>query len=415
MKENNISDDDKNTLRGEMLSVLKHYNYIPDGMTKKAKYQICCTFHAERNPSMSVDVKNGLYHCFSCGASGDTFSFVAHEEGLDTSRDFAKVVQIVASISGQKCSVGSLPNTEYSKRQPKQEPQTEYYYIPKDTLNSMAAHANETSLYAFLCGLFPAEDVDRVFGLYRLGGSRHINALQGGRAISYPYINAKLHCVDCKVMHLDPVSGSRKSAPPIKTWTEDGEQRESKVTWALAELRMKHLRAPWCNFGEHLLSLNPHKPVGILESEKSAVILSLMYPDIVWLAVGSESNLNAERLKPCKGRKITIYPDRDAYSRWKSIADDLAKEYSITIDTTILDYGNGKNDDLADLMIALKKGTLQQNHNRVPADSDTPKPKPRPCMVEAERIWEQCKQVNPELQVLEDTLALTPMHFTPTA
>lgn len=35
---------------------------------------ICCPFHNEKNPSMSV--LNDFYYCHSCGAKGDIFSFV---------------------------------------------------------------------------------------------------------------------------------------------------------------------------------------------------------------------------------------------------------------------------------------------------------------------------------------------------
>jgi len=35
----------------------------------------CCPFHDDANPSLSVNVKNGLWHCFSCKIGGDVFDF----------------------------------------------------------------------------------------------------------------------------------------------------------------------------------------------------------------------------------------------------------------------------------------------------------------------------------------------------
>src|SRR5262249_21455724 len=42
-----------------------------------------CPFHEERTPSFSVSPDKGFYHCFGCGASGDTIRFVRETEGLD--------------------------------------------------------------------------------------------------------------------------------------------------------------------------------------------------------------------------------------------------------------------------------------------------------------------------------------------
>src|SRR5687767_14199053 len=42
-----------------------------------------CPFHSEKTPSFVVYPKNGSYHCFGCGVSGDIFSFVMATEGLD--------------------------------------------------------------------------------------------------------------------------------------------------------------------------------------------------------------------------------------------------------------------------------------------------------------------------------------------
>ena len=42
----------------------------------------CCPFHQEKTPSFHVDDAKGFYHCFGCGASGDTIKFVMEAERL---------------------------------------------------------------------------------------------------------------------------------------------------------------------------------------------------------------------------------------------------------------------------------------------------------------------------------------------
>lgn len=42
-----------------------------------------CPFHSEKTPSFVVYPKDGSFHCFGCGESGDAFSFLMKTEGLD--------------------------------------------------------------------------------------------------------------------------------------------------------------------------------------------------------------------------------------------------------------------------------------------------------------------------------------------
>jgi hypothetical protein len=41
-----------------------------------------CPFHNERTPSFFVNEDTGLYHCFGCGASGNSLTFVIKYEGF---------------------------------------------------------------------------------------------------------------------------------------------------------------------------------------------------------------------------------------------------------------------------------------------------------------------------------------------
>jgi DNA primase catalytic core len=41
-----------------------------------------CPWHEDKDPSLSVDRDKGLYHCFGCGESGDTFALVEKVKGV---------------------------------------------------------------------------------------------------------------------------------------------------------------------------------------------------------------------------------------------------------------------------------------------------------------------------------------------
>lgn len=46
-------------------------------------YFACCPFHNEKSPSFSVNSVKQIYHCFGCGESGNSISFVMKYLGLD--------------------------------------------------------------------------------------------------------------------------------------------------------------------------------------------------------------------------------------------------------------------------------------------------------------------------------------------
>jgi len=51
-----------------------------------------CPFHGEKTPSFSVHGGQQFYHCFGCGESGDVYSFVMKQQGLD----FPEAQQLLA-------------------------------------------------------------------------------------------------------------------------------------------------------------------------------------------------------------------------------------------------------------------------------------------------------------------------------
>ena len=91
-------------------------------------------------------------------------------------------------------------------------------------------------------------------------------------------------------------------------------------------------------FGEHLLrhSANADKVIGIVESEKSAIICSLCFPNVLWMATGSKVNLQDERMSAVRERKVILFPDTDVdgqtYGQWHKRADELnAKGWYIQV------------------------------------------------------------------------------------
>ena len=76
-----INNDTINEIRNRTDIVTVISGYLP--LTKKGKnYFGVCPFHDDHSPSMSVSPDKQIYTCFSCGATGNVFTFVANFEHI---------------------------------------------------------------------------------------------------------------------------------------------------------------------------------------------------------------------------------------------------------------------------------------------------------------------------------------------
>lgn len=99
-----------------------------------------------------------------------------------------------------------------------------------------------------------------------------------------------------------------------------------------------------CLFGLHLINASETSlsyPIAIVESEASAIVLSELFPERIWLAYATVSHLVPELLAPLKGRTVTIYPSTDpsmnTYMFFRDYANDVSSLYDLdlTIDETL--------------------------------------------------------------------------------
>lgn len=63
---------------------------------KGANFWGNCPFHGEKTASFSVSPSKGFYKCFGCGKSGNAFTFLMEQEGLN----FPEAIKRVADLSG---------------------------------------------------------------------------------------------------------------------------------------------------------------------------------------------------------------------------------------------------------------------------------------------------------------------------
>ena len=189
-------------------------------------------------------------------------------------------------------------------------------------------------------GYLTEEQMQRAAQRYRLGASR-----DGG--VIFWQIDECDQLRDGKIMHYRP---------------DCHRDHDRKPTWTAYLLR-KHGQLPkdWntdhCLFGLHLLTIdhstlnidhstsngkdgqstsaaanngqwsivNGQSAIAVVEAEKTAVIMSEVKPEYIWMATGGKTELNVAKLRPLEGRRIILFPDTDAdgqtYRDWYDVAE----------------------------------------------------------------------------------------------
>ena len=282
-----------------------------------------------------------------------------------------------------------------SERKPVQiPPQATIGYIPpKYVERSQSVHSNFfrfiSSLLDSYYGSKAKEVLKRLLEEYRLGATRD-------GAVIFWQIDRANRVRTGKVMQYNPDDGHR---------VKNGQT--STVDWIHSLLKRRHeLAEEWqlsqCLFGEHLLNTYPDKVVVLVESEKSAVIGSAIFPGYVWLATGGKSQLGEEKLRVLTGRTVLLFPDADGYAEWKQRAGSMT--YCKAVVSDIIEKNatpeqKAAHIDIADWIV------FQIRESKINCTADH--------LVEAERILRRMIEKNPVLQKLIDDFDLVLVGASP--
>lgn len=215
-------------------------------------------------------------------------------------------------------------------------------YIENEYLLRTLTNYDKNNFVRFLLDLF-IDDKDIVLKAVK---DYLIGTTKDGKAIFWQ-IDQSRKIRTGKIIAYDLKTGKRR--------------KDIKPDWIHAALKRASLIKPdfnlrQCFFGEHLLQSD--KPIAICEAEKTAVIASVCFPEFVWLAAGSSTNLNAAELLKFKQNQIILYPDANqtAFDRWRNIAAEaqskgLSVNVSTLIETRATAAQKAEGFDLADYLI----------------------------------------------------------------
>ncbi len=232
------------------------------------------------------------------------------------------------------------PKTAPIKRTPsKQLVPNKIGYIDPYILKRSITSKHSNYFLSYLSTIFDAVTVQKLQSKYHIGTSKKWN---GATVFWQVDFTGKIR--SGKIMLYNRVTGKRIKKP------------YNHISWIHKALHKHDYFLKQCFYGEHLIKTSTN-PIAIVESEKTAIIASVFLPEFTWLASGSLSNLTYEKTKVLKGLQVILFPDLNAYDKWKEKIASLHPETTYQISdllerkATIEQRKNGL--DIADYLVAL--------------------------------------------------------------
>jgi len=207
------------------------------------------------------------------------------------------------------------------------------HYISVDTVASTLEMPSNANFIKFLETKYGEAETKKVISKYQLGAFKN--------DVVFWQIDTSNRVRTGKIMKYDLNTGKRiKVGPP------------TNIIWAHKHFYKEGFIYVQCLFGENLIYGNNHT-IAVVESEKTAIISSLYYPDKIWVATGGIGNFKL--IEALKGRNVILYPDTGCYEIWRDKAYLYRNKMNISISTILernaieIKMENGY--DLADFLL----------------------------------------------------------------
>lgn len=206
----------------------------------------------------------------------------------------------------------SLPHKQMQRPTPS--------YLSYSLVEESLSNYSNNNLYQYVKSIFGYKLTNYLFEKYRIGTSDH---WQG--ATIFWQIDQQQKVRTGKVMLYDQSNGRRKKQPI------------NYINWVHSLLKIENYNLDQCFFGEHLISKTEDLPIGIVESEKSAMVAACYIPQFIWIATGGKHGcFTVDHLQILRGHKVVLFPDLGAIELWEQKAEMMKQ--AAGIDVHIFDY-----------------------------------------------------------------------------
>lgn len=211
-------------------------------------------------------------------------------------RDYFKDHQVIAEAK---------PRRPY---RPMLRPLLQPSYIDKDVFKRvvLATQSHRNHLVTYLNTVFDTAIVEQMKRDYYIGTSKHWDS-----STVFWQVDKYGHVHGGKIMQYDPTNGKRIKEPT------------PRITWVHTAMGLPDYNLKQCLFGEHLLRDYPDVTVGVVESEKTAIIASGVFGDCIAVACGGCGNLTNALCEPLRGRDVVLFPDNGKFAEWSEKASKM--------------------------------------------------------------------------------------------
>ena len=279
------------------------------------------------NFTYTLERYNGLKSRYNCPECGGKHQFARY---IDAAGNY--IADHVGRCNREsKCTYHLTPKQYFENnpdaapqhpiREMKPEPARSTQYISPDVLKRTLQAYQRNTFVKYLQTLFDDQTVKILIDAYGLGTARD------GSCIFWQVDN----------------QGQIRTGKVIR-YQDNGHRDKSQPPYFI-HTRLKVEPIEQCLFGLHLL-MTDHGPVGLVESEKTAVIMSACLPDYTWMATGGKSNLS--KVHALKGKKVVAFPDTDAFEEWTERLSPYGFKISNALQKYVSDPAEGY--DLADFV-----------------------------------------------------------------
>jgi hypothetical protein len=280
------------------------------------------------------------------------------------------------------------------------QPQKPMGLIPIECLDR--TQSTDSNFVYFLTGLFKSPNnsisIEELCRTYKLGSTKD-------KRVIFWQIDINGNVRTGKIMQYNPTTGKRvHNASGAIDWIHSKLKKSGAIP--------KDFNLKQCYFGEHLLKIHPNKTVAIAEAEKTAIIGSVLFPQLVWLGAGNLNGLTVEKSIVLKNRSVILFPDlsnpklqkeKQAFEIWSKRANEIRQQYGCKVvvsdilerNATDEDRENGL--DIADYLIK----QMRQAPEQVEVFQQPPQPETNN-IDELERFFAGMKLTDEPLNIAPD-------------
>lgn len=325
-------------------------NYLPDDFGKCDREKNCRYFKAPPKATKYFLIKVLALKDISNKAIKATdvngnISIVPKSQILEQSKDdcwisewFLKNSTFHYLSNEFKYSYSTLSKFVNEVKQIVQPPPIETSYHSLELLDKMYNETQTDHLTEFLKMRFSVDEVLKAKQKYFITGTN----LCWFNSTVFWQIDDKEQIHAGKIMQYDRFTGKRVKEP------------YNRINWLHKALTEPYFNLNQCLFGLHQIAEDFQRTIAIVESEKTAIVMSILLPHYIWLATGNKGNFKFEMLKPIKKRNIVSFPDKGEYLNWLNVSTELnAIGFKISVSEILEDTDFENGFDLADYYLNL--------------------------------------------------------------